>query len=74
MIDDAKRGWLEVALADGIGVPEPGEEASEDPSGRILLRPPKALHKELVQRARKEGLSINQFITHQLSESLRRNV
>ena len=73
MIEDAKRGWLEVALADGVDVPEPGEEAEEH-SDRILLRPPKSLHEELVQRARKEGLSLNQFITHELSKSLRRHV
>ena len=73
MIEDAKRGWLEVALNEGMDIPEPGRE-EEEYSGRILLRAPKSLHRELVQRARREGVSLNQFITYQLSKGLRKDV
>lgn len=74
MIEDAKRGWLEVALQEGIDIPEPGQEADEEYSGRILLRTPKSLHKELIRRARKEGVSLNQFINYQLSRNLRKDL
>ena len=74
MIEDAKRGWLEVALQEGIDIPEPGQVADEEYSGRILLRTPKSLHKELIRRARKEGVSLNQFINYQLSRNLRKDL
>lgn len=71
MAQDAKRTWLLDALSHGDSIPEP---ASDEYSGRILLRAPKSLHKELVERAKKEGVSLNQFMVYQLSKSLRRNV
>lgn len=37
-------------------------------SGRLLLRMPPALHAELAELARREGVSLNQFITAILGE------
>jgi hypothetical protein len=39
----------------------------QSPSGRLLLRMPAALHAELAQRAEREGVSLNQFITGALA-------
>lgn len=63
MIEDAKRCWIAEALERGEPVPEPCEEYS----GRILLRTPKSLHKTLVERARLEGVSLNQYLNYQLA-------
>ncbi|KKM12225.1 hypothetical protein SY88_04640 [Clostridiales bacterium PH28_bin88] len=69
MLEDAMRGWIELALQDGDPIPEPA--STEDFSGRILLRTPKSLHKELVQKAKKEGISLNQYINYQLSRAIK---
>ena len=60
MIQDAMRGWIEVALEEGIPIPEPRLE--EDYSGKFVLRLPKSLHKDLVAEASREGVSLNQYI------------
>ena len=38
-----------------------------NPSGRLLLRMPAALHAELARTAEREGVSLNQFITRTLA-------
>lgn len=67
MIDDAMRGWLEIAIQDGGDIPEPADESY---SGKILLRTPRSLHKALLDRAKTEGVSLNQYLVYQLSRSL----
>ena len=36
-------------------------------SGKISLRVPKSLHRDLVQAAKREGISLNQFILYKLA-------
>lgn len=67
MIEDAKRCWIADALERGEPVPEPSEEKY---SGRILLRTPKSLHRLLAEKAKAEGVSLNQYITYQLARAL----
>lgn len=67
MIDDAMRGWIEIAIQDGKSIPEPVEE---NYSGRILLRTPKSLHKILLDKAKNEGVSLNQYLVYILSKSV----
>ena len=49
MIRDAMRGWIEVSLQDGDPIPEPRQ--LEDYSGKFVVRVPRSLHRELVERA-----------------------
>lgn len=65
-IRDAKRAWLEAALEDGIDIPEPAR--IEQYSGQFKLRLPKSLHKKLAERAKREGISLNQYCVYLLSE------
>ncbi|MCL2698532.1 MAG: type II toxin-antitoxin system HicB family antitoxin [Oscillospiraceae bacterium] len=37
-------------------------------SGKISLRVPKSLHRELTQAAKHEGISLNQFILYKLAK------
>jgi antitoxin HicB len=60
MIEDAMRGWIGVALEDGISVPEP--KPDEDYSGKFVVRVPRSLHRQLSEAAEREGVSLNQFI------------
>ncbi|WP_353928518.1 toxin-antitoxin system HicB family antitoxin [Desulfofundulus kuznetsovii] len=39
-------------------------------SGRILVRAPKSLHRILAEKAREEGVSLNQYIVYQLSRAV----
>jgi hypothetical protein len=41
-----------------------------NPSGRLLLRMPAALHAELARWAEREGVSLNQFITRSLESRI----
>ena len=68
MIEDAKRGWLELALEDGDPIPEPSLPTADLPSGKLTLRLPRSLHHKLAERAREEGVSLNQFIAVNLAE------
>ena len=69
MIEDAKHGWLEVSLHQGIEIPEPSR-LSSDYSGKFNIRVPKSLHKVLADKAKEENISLNQFILYQLSRGV----
>ncbi|MFZ5822500.1 MAG: type II toxin-antitoxin system HicB family antitoxin [Chloroflexota bacterium] len=60
MIRDAMRGWIGVALEDGIPIPEP--QPDEDYSGKFVVRVPRSLHRQLAEAAEREGVSLNQFV------------
>lgn len=64
-IDDARRGWIQVAYENGQDIPLPRE--IEEYSGRILIRIPKSLHRALVYAAKREGVSLNQHIASLLA-------
>ena len=70
LIEDAKRGWLELALADGDPIPMPAPPIEEQPSGKFTVRVPRSLHRKLSEEARREGVSLNQFVTVTLAESV----
>ena len=62
---EAMAGWLESQLAHGLPIPEPKVAADTVTEGarggRILLRLPKSLHRQLAARADEDGVSINQM-------------
>jgi predicted HicB family RNase H-like nuclease len=53
--------------ANGEHVPEPFSLRSF--SGKLVLRMPKSLHRDLVFEAEREGVSLNQLITSKLSRA-----
>ena len=69
MIEDAKRAWIEIALADQAPIPEPVRGGVEF-SGKFVVRVPKSLHQELVQKARAENVSLNQLAIYLLSSGV----
>lgn len=60
--------WIETALESGYEIPEP--RAEEEYSGKFVVRVPRSLHRELVQGAVSEGVSLNQFINVVLSRAV----
>lgn len=66
-IVNARRAWLGTALEDGLEIPLPRNE--EQYSGKFITRLPKYLHRQLVERAKREGVSLNQYIETVLSQA-----
>jgi len=67
MLEDAKKQWLIAALESGYKIPEPN--ILEDYSGQFKLRLPKSLHKELAEKSKQEGISMNQYCLYLLSKN-----
>ncbi len=68
MIRDAMHAWIEVSLEDGDPIPEP--RPLEDYSGKFVVRVPRSLHRDLVETAGREGVSLNQYINVALARAL----
>jgi antitoxin HicB len=66
MIAEAKELWIESAYEYGDPIPMPSTEMEY--SGKTMLRMPKYLHARLAESARREGVSLNQYLVALLSE------
>lgn len=69
MIDDAMRGWLEIALEDGVDIPLPETLREDKYSGKFALRMTKSQHRKLAEGAEQEGVSMNQYMVSLLTEN-----
>jgi antitoxin HicB len=69
MIRDAMAAWIEVALEEGVPIPEP--RSLGEFSGRFVLRLPKSLHRDVACQAEEEGVSINQWIVTAVARAIR---
>ena len=67
-MDEARRLWLESAYEDGLDIPLPRD--LEQYSGKFFIRAPKSLHRKLNQMAKREGVSLNQYLVSTLSHSV----
>lgn len=65
-LEEVKELWLEGRIEAGEEIPEPTK--IEDFSGKFVLRIPRSLHRTLDHEARKQGVSLNQYVLHILSE------
>ncbi|MFO7633094.1 MAG: toxin-antitoxin system HicB family antitoxin [Caldilinea sp.] len=70
MIQDAMAGWIDIALEDGRVIPEP--RPTDEYSGKFVVRVSKSLHRDLVDAAAREEVSLNQFIATELARSVGR--
>ncbi|MCC7365673.1 MAG: type II toxin-antitoxin system HicB family antitoxin [Dehalococcoidia bacterium] len=52
--------WIETEYERGASIPEPSQP--ETYSGRFNVRLPKSLHRRLVASARRDGVSLNQYV------------
>ena len=65
-IKDVMEIWLESSLRRGLEIPLP--EVMREYSGRFIVRVPASLHKKLVLEAKKEGVSLNQYVVYLLTD------
>lgn len=62
----AREHWLQTAYERGDLIPLPSTKATY--SGKALLTMPPSLHRRLADSARREGISLNQYIVTLLSQ------
>jgi antitoxin HicB len=65
-LNETKELWIKGRVDAGQPVPEPSQ--IEDFSGKFVLRIPRSLHRSLDREAKRQGVSLNQYILHLLSE------
>lgn len=68
LAEDAKKSWITVAYENGDEIPLP--EAMYKYSGQFKLRIPKTLHRMLANKAKEEGVSMNQYCCTLLARNL----
>jgi antitoxin HicB len=66
-IEEVKLDWIKSNLERGLKIPEP---TSRKHSGQMSLRIPPSLHRLLSDRAAVEGVSLNQYMTAALANSV----
>ena len=67
---DAKRAWLEAAIADGAVIAEPKNNVDlKDVPSQYKLRLPKSLYISLKEHAEQEGISMNQYCMYLLTRN-----
>jgi len=64
-IHHAMAAWLEAAKKAGNLIPAPTVPGST--SGKFLMRVPKRLHADLARAAKREGVSLNQYVLYLLA-------
>jgi predicted RNase H-like HicB family nuclease len=65
-VQKTKDLWIEGQYRIDANIPEPTDE--EDFSGKFVLRIPKVLHRLLTYEAKKQGVSLNHYASHLLSQ------
>jgi len=67
-LEQAAFNWLESAIKQDMEIPEP--LSTEGYSGNVALRMPKSLHRQATAIAKREGISLNQFIVSAVSAAV----
>ena len=67
MIHDAMAGWIDISLQKGLPIPEP--QPAVENEGTFSVGLPKSLHHDLVLAAKRDGVSLNQFVNVTLSRA-----
>ncbi len=71
-LQDAIDSWIQVTREFGDYVPEPRQWAPNAYSGKLTVRLPKSLHRELAECASEQGVSINSLLVSIVSSGLAR--
>ncbi len=70
-IRDAQRLWIECSLELGRSIPEPEQEGHSF-TGKFNVRIPKDLHRQVVQVAEAQGVSLNMYVATVLARDVQR--
>ena len=69
VLQEVMTAWIEDAIEAGHPIPEPSVEDAL-PSGKWVQRVPPSLHAKATEEARREGVSLNQFVSSILAEAI----
>lgn len=64
-IEEARELWIRTAYNEGQDISLPRD--MEEYTGKFLIRAPRTLHRTLVRAAKREGVSLNQYVISLLS-------
>jgi antitoxin HicB len=70
MGEDARICWIEAAYEMGREIPLPFSYI-DNFKGRITVRVPKTMHKELIEEANEEGISLNQYLIYVIGKGMK---
>ena len=73
MGEDARICWIETAYETGKEIPLPFSHI-DNFKGRITVRVPKTMHKELIEEADEEGISLNQYLIYIISKGMKSRI
>jgi len=71
-IEDARQVWVKGTYEMGQDIPLPRD--MEEHSGKFMVRIPRSLHRNLVRAAKREGVSLNQYVTSLLAAGVQRDI
>jgi len=71
-IEDARQLWIKTTYEEGQDIPLPRD--MEEHSGKFMVRIPRSLHRNLVRVAKREGVSLNQYVTSLLASGVQRDI
>jgi len=71
-IEDARQVWIKGTYEMGQDIPLPRD--MEEHSGKFMVRIPRSLHRNLVRAAKREGVSLNQYVTSLLASGVQRDI
>jgi predicted HicB family RNase H-like nuclease len=69
-LEKVKKNLFKDYLKEGISIPEPEVESESVFSGKFIVRIPTELHRKLVERAYKQNISLNHYVSTLLSSNL----
>jgi len=64
-MEDARQLWIKTAYDEGQDIPLPRD--MEKYTGKFVVRIPRGLHRDLARAAKREGVSLNQYVISILS-------
>lgn len=64
-LHDTALEWIQAELEDNKEIPKPWID--QQASGKLLLRLPKSLHQTVIRLARREGVSVNQYLVSKIA-------
>jgi len=67
-IEDARQLWIKTAYDDSQDIPLPRD--MEKYTGKFVVRIPRGLHRDLVRAAKREGVSLNHYVTSRLASGV----
>lgn len=67
-LKEAMEGYLEVKIENNLPISLPLPDDETGYSGKFVIRIPKSLHQRLAIEAKKEDVSLNQYVAYKLAK------